>query len=158
MLGGTRLLVDTNGVAGVPVRGNGGVTRTNRFGKAVITDVNSYYRNQTSIDLDNLPDDVETTQSVIQATLTEGAIGYRRFDAIAGTKAMVTILMADRDAPPFGATAKNSRGQDTGIVGEEGSTYLSGMQPGETMTLNWGGAVTTAASPYRTKSLHSDHN
>ncbi|MFJ2452689.1 FimD/PapC C-terminal domain-containing protein [Pseudomonas protegens] len=52
---------------------------------------------------------------------------------------MVTILMADRDAPPFGATAKNSRGQDTGIVGEEGSTYLSGMQPGETMTLNWGG-------------------
>ncbi|WP_029299066.1 outer membrane usher protein [Pseudomonas proteolytica] len=140
LMGGTRLLVDTNGVAGVPVRGNGGVTRTNRFGKAVITNVNSYYRNQTSIDLDNLPEDVETTQSVIQATLTEGAIGYRRFDVIAGSKAMVTILMADRDAPPFGATAKNSSGQDTGIVGEEGLTYLSGMQPGETMTLNWGGS------------------
>lgn len=114
------------------------MTRTNRFGKAVITNVNSYYRNQTSIDLDNLPEDVETTQSVIQATLTEGAIGYRRFDVIAGSKAMVTILMAGRDAPPFGATAKNSSGQDTGIVGEEGLTYLSGMQPGETMTLNWG--------------------
>lgn len=139
VMGGTRLLVDTQGVAGVPVRGNGGVTRTNLFGKAVITDVNSYYRNQTSIDLDSLPDDVEATQSIIQATLTEGAIGYRRFDVIAGAKAMVTILMADRDAPPFGATAKNSRGQDTGIVGEEGWTYLSGMLPGETMSLNWGG-------------------
>lgn len=141
VMGGTRLLVDTQGVAGVPVRGNGGVTRTNSFGKAVITDINSYYRNQTSIDLDTLPDDVEATQSVIQATLTEGAIGYRRFDVIAGSKAMVTILMAGRDAPPFGATAKNSRGQDTGIVGEEGSTYLSGMQPGETMSLNWGGSA-----------------
>lgn len=141
VMGGTRLLVDTQGVAGVPVRGNGGVTRTNLFGKAVITDVNSYYRNQTSIDLDSLPDDVEATQSIIQATLTEGAIGYRRFDVIAGAKAMVTILMADRDAPPFGATAKNSRGQDTGIVGEEGWTYLSGMLPGETMSLNWGGSA-----------------
>ena len=140
IMGGTRLMVDTQGVAGVPVRGNGGATRTNRFGKAVITDVNSYYRNQASIDLDTLPDDVEATQSIIQATFTEGAIGYRRFDVIAGAKAMVTILMADRDAPPFGATAKNSRGQDTGIVGEEGWTYLSGMQPGETMTLNWGGS------------------
>ena len=141
VMGGTRLLVDTQGVAGVPVRGNGGVTRTNLFGKAVITDVNSYYRNQTSIDLDSLPDDVEATQSIIQATLTEGAIGYRRFDVIAGAKAMVTILMADRDAPPFGATAKNSRGQDTGIVGEEGWTYLSGMLAGETMSLNWGGSA-----------------
>lgn len=141
VMGGTRLLVDTQGVAGVPVRGNSGVTHTNPFGKAVITDVNSYYRNQTSIDLDALPDDVEATQSVIQATLTEGAIGYRRFDVIAGHKGMVTILMADRDSPPFGATAKNSRGQDTGIVGEEGSTYLSGMQPGETMSLNWGGSA-----------------
>lgn len=140
VMGGTRLMVDTQGVAGVPVRGNGGATRTNRFGKAVITDVNSYYRNQASIDLDTLPDDVEATQSVIQGTLTEGAIGYRSFDVIAGAKGMVTILMADRDAPPFGATAKNSRGQDTGIVGEEGWTYLSGMQPGETMTLNWGGS------------------
>ena len=140
VMGGTRLLVDTLGVADVPVRGSGPVTRTNRFGKAVITDINSYYRNQTSIDLDALPDDVEATQSIIQTTLTEGAIGYRRFDVIAGAKGMVTILMADRDAPPFGATAKNSRGQDTGIVGEEGWTYLSGMQPGETMTLNWGGS------------------
>ena len=141
VMGGTRLLVDTQGVAGVPIRGNGPVTRTNRFGKAVVTDVNSYYRNMTSIDLDTLPDDVEATQSIIQATFTEGAIGYRRFDVIAGAKAMVTILMADRDAPPFGATAKNSRGQETGIVGEEGWTYLSGMQPGTTMTLNWGGSA-----------------
>jgi len=141
VMGGTRLLVDTQGVAGVPVRGNGGVTRTNRFGKAVITDVNSYYRNQASIELDKLADDVEATQSTTQATLTEGAIGYRRFDVIAGHKAMVVIRLANRGAPPFGASAQNSRGQETGIVGEQGSTYLSGMKPGETMSLHWGGSA-----------------
>lgn len=141
VMGGTRLLVDTQGVAGVPVRGNGGVSRTNRFGKAVITDVNSYYRNQANIVLDDLADDVEATQSITQATLTEGAIGYRRFDVIAGHKAMVIIRMANRIVPPFGATAQNSRGQETGIVGEEGSTYLSGMKPGETMSVHWDGAA-----------------
>lgn len=141
VMGGTRLMVDTQGVEGVPVRGNGGTTHTNRFGKAVITDVNSYYRNQANVVLESLADDVEATQSTIQATLTEGAIGYRQFDVISGHKAMVIIRLADRGAPPFGATARNSRGQETGIVGEEGSTYLSGMKPGETMTLQWGGSA-----------------
>ncbi|MFV3336567.1 outer membrane usher protein [Pseudomonas sp. NY15349] len=139
VMGGTRLLIDTEGVAGVPVRGNGGVTRTNRFGKAVVTDVNSYYRNQASIVLDSLAEDVEATQSVTQATLTEGAIGYRRFDVIAGHKAMVVIQMVNHRAPPFGASVKNSRGQETGIVGEDGSTYLSGMRAGERMSLHWDG-------------------
>jgi outer membrane usher protein PapC len=141
VMGGTRLLVDTQGVADVPVRGNGGITRTNRFGKAVVTDVNSYYRNQASIVLDSLADDVEATQSVTQATLTEGAIGYRRFDVISGHKAMVVIRMNNHRAPPFGASVQNSRGQETGIVGEGGSTYLSGMKPGETMSLHWDGSA-----------------
>lgn len=138
-MGGTRLLVDTNGVSGVPVRGSGVPSRTNRFGKAVITDVNSYYRNQASIDLDRLDDDVEATQSVTEFTLTEGAIGYRSFDVIAGHKAMVRVLLADQRNPPFGSTVRNSRGQETGILSEDGLVYLSGMQPGETMTLHWDG-------------------
>lgn len=141
IMGGTRLLIDTQGVAGVPVRGNGGVTRTNRFGNAVVTDVNSYYRNQASIVLDSLAEDVEATQSVTQATLTEGAIGYRSFDVIAGHKAMVVIRMANHRAPPFGASVQNSRSQETGIVGEDGSTYLSGMKPGELMSLHWDGSA-----------------
>ncbi len=46
------------------------------FGKAVVSDVNNYYRNQAYIDLNRLPENAEATQSVVQATLTEGAIGY----------------------------------------------------------------------------------
>ncbi|MEX0633025.1 fimbria/pilus outer membrane usher protein [Serratia ureilytica] len=70
--GGTRLLLDTEGVAGVPVRGYGSTVLTNRYGKAVVADVNSYYRNKASIDLNSLSDNVEATRSVVQATLTEG--------------------------------------------------------------------------------------
>ncbi len=56
--------------------------------KAVVADINNYYRNQAYIDLNNLPEDAEATQSVVQATLTEGAIGYRKFKVISGQKAM----------------------------------------------------------------------
>lgn len=137
MMGGTRMLVDTNGVPGVPVGGYGNSSRTNMFGKAVVSDVNSYYRNQASIDLNKLSDKVAATKSVVQATLTEGAIGYRKFDVIAGEKAMAVIKLADGSEPPFGATVMNARGQETGVVGDGGSVYLSGIKPGDNMAVHW---------------------
>ena len=139
--GGTRMLIDTNGVAGVPVRGYGSTSRTNLWGKAVIGDVNSYYRNKASIDLNQLGDNAEATTSVVQATLTEGAIGYRRFDVIAGEKAMAILKLADGSEPPFGATVMNARRQETGIVNDGGSVYLSGINAGESMTVHWSGEL-----------------
>jgi len=137
--GGTRMLLDTDGVAGIPVKGYGSNTTTNRFGKAVVSDVTSYYRNRISIDLDTLPDNAEATKSVVQDTMTEGAIGYRKFDVVAGSKTMATLRMADGSFPPFGATVQNARNQNVGIVSDGGSVYLSGIEPGATMTVQWEG-------------------
>ncbi len=139
MIGGTRMMLDTGGVADIPIGGYGAVTRTNRFGKAVVTDVNSYYRNKVSIDVNKLPENAEATRSVVQATLTEGAIGYRRFEVIAGEKAMAVLRLADGATPPFGATVQNHKKQDVGIVNDGGSVYLSGINPGEEMTVHWNG-------------------
>ncbi|HHR6038865.1 TPA: outer membrane usher protein [Providencia alcalifaciens] len=141
MPGGTRMLIDTQGVADVPVRGYGSTTNTNAWGKAVIGDVNSYYRNKASIDVNKLGDNAEATKSVVQATLTEGAIGYRQFDVIAGAKAMAVIKLTDGSEPPFGATVRNARKQETGIVNDNGSIYLSGINAGDTMTVLWGGSA-----------------
>ncbi|MEG2734524.1 MAG: outer membrane usher protein [Hafnia sp.] len=141
MAGGTRMLIDTNGVSDVPVRGYGSTTNTNAWGKAVIGDVNSYYRNKASIDLDQLGDNAEATKSVVQATLTEGAIGYRQFDVIAGEKAMAVIKLADGSEPPFGATVINARKQETGLVNDGGSVYLSGINAGDAMTVHWNGGA-----------------
>ncbi|CAI1872900.1 Outer membrane usher protein papC precursor [Serratia quinivorans] len=139
MNGGTRMLVDTDGVAGIPVRGYGANIDSNAFGKAVVADMSSYYRTQVSIDVNNLPENAEATQSVVQATLTEGAIGYRRFAVIAGEKAMAVIKLADGSTPPFGATVLNAKQQEVGIVNDGGSVYLSGINPNETMQVRWGG-------------------
>lgn len=139
--GGTRMLIDSQGVADVPVRGYGSTTNTNAWGKAVIGDVNSYYRNRASIDVNKLGDNAEATKSVVQATLTEGAIGYRQFDVIAGEKAMAVIKLADGSEPPFGATVMNARKQETGIVNDGGSVYLSGINAGDAMTVHWNGGA-----------------
>lgn len=147
-IGGTRILLDTGGVAGIPIRGYNATTESNRFGKTVVTDVSSYYRNRISIDLNKLPDNAETTRSVVQATLTEGAIGYRQFEVISGEKAMVVIRLADGSAPPFGATIMNNKQQSVGIVSDDGNVYLSGIRPGESMRVHWnGGAQCEVALP-----------
>ncbi|MGY2399757.1 outer membrane usher protein [Pseudomonas sp. SDO5271_S396] len=137
--GGTRLMIDTGGVPDVPVRGYGSPTRSNVFGKAVISDISSYQRTAASVDLESLPGNVEATQSVTQLTLTEGAIGYRTLDVIAGEKAMVVLRLPDGSAPPFGATVKNLKQQDTGIVNDGGNVYLSGIRAGERMVVSWAG-------------------
>lgn len=140
--GGTRMLVDTDGVADVPVRGSGGtVVRTNYFGKAVVSDISSYYHSSVNVDLDKLPDDVDATHSVVEDTLTEGAIGYRKFGILAGMKAMVIIKLADGTSPPFGAEIRNTKGIPTGIVGEKGSTWLSGIRPHDSMDVSWNDGV-----------------
>ncbi len=137
--GGTRLMIDTGGVPDVPVRGYGSPTRSNVFGKAVISDISSYQRTVASVDLERLPSNVEATESVTQLTLTEGAIGYRTLDVIAGEKAMAILRLPDGSSPPFGATVKNMKQQDTGIVNDSGSVYLSGLRAGEQMVVSWGG-------------------
>ena len=137
--GGTRLMLDTSGVSGVPVRGYGRATTSNFFGKAVVPDVNSYVRTAASVDLEKLPANVEATRSVTELTLTEGAIGYRTLDVVAGHKAMAVLRLPDGSAPPFGGTVRNEKRQETGIVNDGGSVYLSGIRPGERMVVSWGG-------------------
>lgn len=137
--GGTRLMLSTEGVSGVPVHGYGSTTDTNSFGVAVISDVSSYYHNEARIDMDHLPDNISAVHSEAAATLTEGAIGYRNFDVLAGKQSIVVIGLRDGGMVPFGATIKNPRGQQTGLVGDAGSTWLTGMNPGERMDVEWDG-------------------
>lgn len=137
-LGGARLLVDTGGVSNVPVLGNGKATFTNGLGNAVVSDVDSYSRSAVKVDLNKLPDNVEASGAVVQMTLTEGAIGYKKMDVIAGYKAMAVLKLDDGTSPPFGAQVMNKDKRQVAIVGEGGSVYLTGLNPGMQMMVNWG--------------------
>ncbi|HAX5157437.1 TPA: fimbria/pilus outer membrane usher protein [Escherichia coli] len=137
MNGGTRLLVDTDGVGGVPV--DSGRVSTNRWGIGVVTDVSSYYRNTTSVDLNKLPEDMEATRSVVESVLTEGAIGYREFEVLKGSRLFAVLRLADNSYPPFGASVTNAKGRELGMVADSGLAWLSGVNPGETLNVGWDG-------------------
>ena len=78
----------------------------NSPGPAVIPTATAYSRGQLSLDLDAMPDNAEALTSVQQATLTSGAIGYRKFNVVEGYKIMGIIAMNDNTYPPFGASVK----------------------------------------------------
>ena len=50
---------------------------------------------------------------------------------------MAIIRLADNSYPPFGATIFNQRKQQVGIVNDNGNAYLSGLNPGETLSVTW---------------------
>ena len=139
MNGGTRLLIDTDGIGGVPV--DNGRVSTNNWGIGVVTNVSSYYRNTTSIDLNKLPSDMEARRSIVESVLTEGAIGHRKFEVLKGNRLFAVLRMEDNNNPPFGASVINAKGRELGIVSDNGLTWLSGVAPGEKLNVSWGGKV-----------------
>ena len=52
---------------------------------------------------------------------------------------MGTLRLADHSTPPFGAEVYNKDGVSVAMVLEEGKAWLSGVNPNETLKVNWGG-------------------
>lgn len=59
---------------------------------------------------------------------------------------MGSIRLRDGGTPPFGAEVYNSRQQQLGIVGEDGSVYLIGINPGERLQVTWEGKTQCEAA------------
>ncbi|EMB8651065.1 fimbrial outer membrane usher protein StdB [Salmonella enterica] len=137
-----RMMIDADGVAGVPVAGGNAVT--NAFGIAVVSGGSSYQRSDIAVDVTALPDDVEVNDSVISQVLTEGAIGYRKISASQGEQVMGNLRLADGKAPPFGAQVVSSRsGRTLGMVGDDGLAYLTGIssEDRQAIAVSWNGSI-----------------
>lgn len=133
--GDTRLMVETSDISGVPL--NQGVTKTNRFGLAVLPNMNSYRKSTASINTSKLPDDIEALNATSDITLTKGAIGYRSFPVMKGEKLFSVITLQNGKNPPFGASVRNEANQELGIVGEDGVTWLAGVVRKEPLWVYW---------------------
>lgn len=130
--GGTRLMIDTGDADGVPLNHNGSIEHTNIFGKGVLGNLSSYWRNNEGIDVNALSDDMEVSHPLTEITLTEGAIGYRKLQVLTGRKLMAVIKFADGSNPAFGATVWRDK-QQTGVIDDGGNVWLAGVKPGATM-------------------------
>lgn len=144
--GSSRLLLDTAGVPDVAMGEWGSATRSNRFGKAVIADMGMYTRRSVGLDLRQLPEKAEASRSVVQATLTEGAIGYREFDVITGERVLAVLRLADGTFPPFGAEVLNLRRKVLGVLADGGNVFLAGVKAGESLLVRQEGHIRCRAA------------
>ncbi|WP_093160355.1 fimbria/pilus outer membrane usher protein [Variovorax sp. YR216] len=135
--GDTRLLVSTDGVPGVPLLG--GQARTNGAGYAVIGSVSPFDTFDARINTNKLGLDTQVANPVQRLVLTEGAIGFVNFNAARGRNLLVALSGVDGKPMPFGASVTDLKtGREIGIVGEQGSTYLTQVQPDSELVVNLG--------------------
>lgn len=133
--GDTRLMIETPNVSNVPL--NNGAIETNRYGLAVIPNINSYRKSTISINTSKLPSNLETLESTTDITLTKGAIGYRSLSVMKGEKLFAILSLSNGQKPPFGASVRNRDNRELGIVGEDGVTWLVGLSSKEKLFVFW---------------------
>lgn len=139
MLGSSVAVVSAPGAGGVAVM-NGNV-RTDSRGYALVPYLANYQNNNISLNPATLPDDVDMTQSSLNVYPTKGAVVMARFDTRLGYQALVTLQRGEAGIP-FGTVVSvldTPAGQtNTGIVGDAGQVYLSGLAESGTLLAKWG--------------------
>lgn len=141
-----RLLVSTDGIADIPVQGD--INTTNAFGYAVVPMISSYQPTTVAVNLEALPDGVTVAENALRETWTEGAIGYKSLASRAGADVNAVIRTADGKYPPLGAVVQSDDGKSSlGMVSEEGHVWLSGVNDGQHLRVQWAGITCLIALP-----------
>ena len=141
MLGNSAAVVNAPGAVDTQVM-NGGNIRTNSRGYAVVPYLSNYQTNNIGLNTATLPDDIDLTQSTVKVYPTKGAVVRADFATRKGNQLLVTLLQGNQHPVPFGAlvTVDNLSGNEanTGIVGDDGQVYLSGLAEQGLLRVKWG--------------------
>lgn len=137
--GETVALVAAPGAAGARVSNQTGV-RTDWRGYALVPYLSPYRRTEVALDAGTLAEDVDLPQSSQRVTPTRGALVRAAFRPRVGARALITLLRANGQPVPFGATVSDADPTATqgSIVGDGGQVYLSGLGPQGTLQVKWG--------------------
>ncbi|AIN17819.1 hypothetical protein CH54_2376 [Yersinia rochesterensis] len=136
-LGNTNILIKAEGASDVAIRSHRGV-RTDSRGYAVIPYATPYRMNRVEMDVTTAGDSVELDNTMVSKTPTEGALVRATISTKVGMKAMFFIRHKN-GVLPFGTIVSlNDKSTNSGIVGDEGSLYLSGLPQQGLLRAVWG--------------------
>lgn len=146
--GDTTGLIEVPGVSGVSVGYMPGV-RTDLFGYTTESTLSPYQINTVSLDVSTLPEDAEVDETDVKVVPTRGAVIQAHFNPRIGARALVTLTRTDGTAVPFGALVAlaGEGGVESGIAGNGGTVYLSGLPPSGRLTASMG--AHRCEAPYR---------
>ncbi|MRS88947.1 fimbria/pilus outer membrane usher protein [Enterobacteriaceae bacterium RIT714] len=137
--GETIALVKAPGAGGVGISNQTGAS-TDFRGYTVVSNMSPYRKNDIALDTETMPDDVElelTTKTVVP---TRGAVVRADYNANVGLRVLMTLMRANGQPVPFGATVTVDGSQDSQgfIVGDAGQVYLSGLNSSGKLLVGWG--------------------
>lgn len=144
-LGETNVLIAAPGADHVKVEDVDGLSTDSR-GYAVVPYATLYRRNRMSLDTTSMPENVDLEDSVVSVVPTRGALVKAQFSAHVGARALINLSHLGKPVP-FGAIVNAE--SSSGIVGDQGQVYLSGLAAKGKLTAQWGeGAARTCVANY----------
>ncbi|WP_447826069.1 fimbria/pilus outer membrane usher protein [Aeromonas salmonicida] len=159
-VGDTAILVRAPGAAGAELQNQSGIA-TDWRGYAVVPSANAYRKNRVSLNTATLGDGVDVDGASQMVVPTRGALVLANFETKLGARALFSLYVNENPVP-FGATATLEQASQhhsaiTGIAGQNGEVYLSGLPPAGRLRLNWGpGRDEQCLADFRLPALSAD--
>lgn len=136
-VGETLALLHAPGAGGVKIRNNTGV-HTDPRGYLVVPYLSPYRENRLVLETTSLPENTDLPMATQTVVPTKGAVVLAKFATHLGYRVVVTLTRDGRPLP-FGAVASLTGDPAvTGIVGDGGELYLSGVPPEAEIVVRWG--------------------
>ncbi|HWW05414.1 fimbria/pilus outer membrane usher protein [Collimonas sp.] len=148
-LGETMALVQAPDAANVGFEAYPGV-RTDSRGNAILANLSPYRVNRLAVRTEDLGDNVEVKNAALDVVPTRGAVVLAKFETSIGLRLMLNLSDKNGKPLPFGAKVENLQGQEMGIVGGEGQTFITGARESDELNVKWGrGAAEQCRIKYR---------
>lgn len=135
-LGDTNVLIKAPGAKGVNVENSTGLS-TDWRGYAVMPYATVYRRNRIALDVKSLDMHTDLEENVRNVVPTEGALVRAEYKTHVGLRALFTLTHNHRPVP-FGTIVTEKASGATGIVGETGDVYLTGVPMNGELEMVWG--------------------
>lgn len=133
-------IVKAPGAEGVKIQNKTGI-RTDSRGYAIVPYLNAYAQNEISLDTTSLPDNVDLQKNSATLIPTKGAAMLAEFKTYTGYRILFNVSYHAR-AIPFGSVGQlvsdHPEISSSGIVGDNGDIYLSGMPEKGKIHIKWG--------------------
>jgi outer membrane usher protein len=136
-LGDTVALIHAPGAAGVGFNINPGV-RTDRSGYAVLPYLSPYRLNRIELRTADLGNNIDVANAALEVVPTRGAVVYTKFATQVGYRLLMTLTDKKGRVLPFGSKIENDKGQEVGVVGQDGQAYVAGARESGTLKVSWG--------------------
>jgi len=137
-LGDTIAIVEARHAGGARVSGQGGDTRLNRRGHAVVPNLRPYRHNRIALDPKGLSTDVAIAHTSRQTVPTAGAIALVRYPTERGYSLLLQGRQHDGTHLPFAAAVYDQHGRNVGHISQGGQALLRVNQPQGTLQVRWG--------------------